>query len=52
MLPEDYAREEKVETQVQEEEEVVAPPQPKRGRGRQPKSAQHKKKAPKKAPKK
>ena len=52
MLPEDHAGEEKVETQVQEEEEVVAPPQPKRGRGRQPKSAQHKKKAPKKAPKK
>lgn len=40
MLPEEYAGEEGVETEVQEEEEVVAPPQPKRSRGRQPKSAQ------------
>ena len=45
MLPEEYAGEEGVETEEQEEEEVLAPPKPKRGKGRQPKSAQFQKKA-------
>ena len=52
MLSEDYAGEEKVETE-QEQEEVVAPAKPKR-RGPKAMLAQHKKKAKKteKAPKK